>query len=324
MSIPIIFDCDPGNDDAVALLVSFVSPELNLLGITVVSGNVGLEQTTINTRKICELANRSDIGVYAGATRPLVRDLIVSDGAHGQTGLDGETMPEPSMSLQEKHAVDFIVDTLKSYPQKITMCLTAPLTNFALALRKDPTIADNIEELVIMGGAVAEGNITPAAEFNFFCDPEAADIVLSAGIKTSIIPLDITHQITITPQRIVELRALNNEAAQQIANMMEATMAFDQEMFDLPGRAVHDVCVPLYLIAPDLFTMKPAAVSIELYSRDNAGHSYISFGSRHLPEAPWIQVPTEVEAEKVYQLIIDRLMRYGELQEQKVKNILHS
>ena len=310
MARPVIFDCDPGIDDAVALLVTLASPEdFKLLGITVVAGNVDVEQTQINARQICELAGRPEIKVFSGCSRPLKREPV-SDGAHGKTGLDGATLPSPTMSLQKQHAVDFIIETLTSHPQPVTMFITGPCTNMATAIERDSTILNNIEQIVIMGGSSAAGNITPAAEFNFFADPHAADIVLSTGVKTTVMTLDITHQVLITPEKVKRLRALNNRVAGQVADMMVANMDYERKMYGLSGRAVHDACVPVYLLRPDLFTPRPAYFSVEAREGKCFGLSLISFYPKHLPAEPHVFVPDTVKADEVFEIIIERLDRY--------------
>ncbi len=198
----IIIDTDPGQDDALAILLAFGSPELEVLGITAVAGNVPLKLTQLNARKICELADRAQTKVYAGAIRPLVRQLVTAEEVHGKTGLNGPDLPEPKMQLQKGHAVDFIIDTLmREEKGTVTLCALGPLTNVALALIREPKIAPRIKELVLMGGGFFEGgNVTPTAEFNIYVDPQAADVVLKAGIPTVIMPLDVTHKALTTAQ----------------------------------------------------------------------------------------------------------------------------
>ncbi len=313
MPIPIIFDCDPGNDDAVALLVAMASPEnFTFLGITTVAGNVPLDNTNVNARKICELAGRTDIPVYSGCPKPLVGEPIVSDGAHGKTGIDGAVLPDPKMPIQKQHAVDFIIDALKSHPQPITIFLTGPLTNMAMAINKDPSILNNVTEFVIMGGSITAGNITPAAEFNFFCDPYAAKVIVDCGKKTTLMTLDITHQVLATPSNIKRLQMIGNNQATQVANMMEATIDFDVVHIGLEGRAIHDACVPIYLLHPELFTSRPAHIHVETAKGESFGNSIISFYPRHIPNNPWLFVPTVIDGEGVFNVIMERLERYSQ------------
>ncbi|MBP6985450.1 MAG: nucleoside hydrolase [Alphaproteobacteria bacterium] len=311
MPRPIIFDCDPGNDDAVALLVTLACPEeFTLLGITTVAGNVSLENTHVNARKICELAGRPDILVHAGCPRPFVGPPIFSDGAHGNTGIDGAVLPNPEMPLQKMHAVDFILKTLTEHPEPVTVFITGPATNVAMAINKQPEILKNIAEFVIMGGSITAGNITPSAEFNFYCDPFAAKVVLDAGIKTTLLTLDVTHHVLATPENIEKLYATGNNQATQVAHMMQASMAFDLDNFNLKGRAIHDACVPIFILHPELFTTHPAYVHVETAQGNSYANSIISFYPKHVPQKPWIQVPREIQGEKVFEAILQKLGRY--------------
>lgn len=311
MAVPIIFDCDPGNDDALALLIAMAAPEaFNLLGITTVAGNVSVDKTSMNALKICELAGRTDIPVYAGSVHPMVGEVAFDD-AHGASGIDGAVLPDPKMPLQDAHAVDFIIDTILSHKQPVTMLLTGPLTNVAAAITKDPAILKNIAEFVIMGGSMTSSNITPAAEFNFYCDPYSAKAVLECGIKTTLMTLDVTHQLIITPSRIKSLRSIGNNQADQIANMMEATQNYDIENFGLEGRAIHDACVPIYILHPELFKVKPAHIHIETAIGERFGHSNISLYPRHLPKHPWLYVSTDVDAESAFNKLIGWLKKYS-------------
>ena len=201
----IIIDTDPGQDDAVAILLALASPgELDVRGITTVAGNVPLALTSLNARKVCELAGRDDVAVYAGCERPMVRELITAEYVHGATGLDGADLPDPTMALQPTHAVDFLVETLMAGDEgEITLCPLGPLTNIAMALLREPRIASKVREIVLMGGGFFEGgNVTPAAEFNIFVDPHAADVVFTSGIPITMMPLDVTHQALATPTRV--------------------------------------------------------------------------------------------------------------------------
>ena len=198
----IIIDTDPGQDDALAILLALASPELQVMGITAVAGNVALKLTEKNARKICELAGKPETKVFAGAVRPLVRPLVTAEEVHGKTGLDGPDLPEPKMPLQKQYAVDFIVETLMSAPSgTVTLCALGPLTNIALALIREPKIASRIKEIVLMGGGFFEGgNVTPTAEFNIYVDPQAADVVFRSGVTIVAMPLDVTHKALTTSQ----------------------------------------------------------------------------------------------------------------------------
>lgn len=209
----IIIDTDPGQDDAIAILLALASPELDVLGITAVAGNVPLTLTQDNIRKVCELAGKTDTKVYVGSERPMKRQLITAEYVHGETGLNGTQLPEPSMPLQEQHAVEFIIDTVLSQPNKsLTLCTLGPLTNIGKALAQAPEIAPRIKELVMMGGGLFEGgNVTPVAEFNIYVDPDAAKLVFESGIPLVVMPLDVTHKALTTNARIDAFRSLGTQ-----------------------------------------------------------------------------------------------------------------
>lgn len=323
MPKPILFDCDPGNDDAVALLVTMASPEVfDLLGITTVAGNVSLENTQVNARKICELAGRIDIPVYAGYSRPFLGKSFFSDGAHGNTGIDGAVLPDPIMPLQPGHAVDFILHTLKHHPEPVTVFITGPCTNVAMAINKDPEILKNVAEFVIMGGSITAGNITPAAEFNFYCDPYAAKVILDCGVKTTLLTLDVTHQVLATKENIERLHSVGNNQAKQVALMMEASMDFDVKNFALKGRAIHDACVPVFMLYPELFDCKQAYVHVETAHGYSYGNTIISFYPKHTHETPWIHVAQSIKGPEVFNVILDRLSRYTNTRQETAAGIV--
>ena len=262
----IIIDTDPGQDDAVAILLALASPdEIELLGITAVAGNVPLALTVRNARIICELAGRPDMPVFAGCDRPLKRPLVTAEHVHGKTGLDGPDLPEPTMPLADGHAVDFIIDCLRrNAPGSVTLCPLGPLTNIATALQKAPDIAARIGQSVLMGGAYFEvGNITPAAEFNIYVDPEAADIVFKSGVPLVVMPLDVTHQALVTSARNDAFRALGTPVGLAVAQMTDFFERFDKEKYGSLGAPLHDPCVTAYLIDPELFTGRHINVEIE-------------------------------------------------------------
>lgn len=273
MTRKIIIDTDPGQDDAVAICLALASPELEVLGITCVAGNVPLALTALNARKVCELAGRPDTRVFAGCDRPLERALVTAEYVHGKTGLDGIDLPDPVMPLQETHAVDFIIDTLRAEPAgSVTLCPLGPLTNIATALQRAPDIAPRIAEIVLMGGAYFEvGNVTPAAEFNIYVDPQAADIVFKSGIPLVVMPLDVTHQALTTRARVEAFRALGTRAGQAIASWTDFFERFDMEKYGSDGAPLHDPCVIAYLLQPDLFTGRHINVTIETGSELTLG-----------------------------------------------------
>ena len=261
----IIIDTDPGQDDAVAILLALASPELEVLGITAVAGNVPLPLTEKNARIICELARRRDIPVFAGCDAPLVRKLVTAEHVHGKTGLDGIALPDPTMALQTAHAVDFIIDTLRSHPPgTITLCPLGPLTNIATAFQRAPEVVARVAELVLMGGAYFEvGNFTPAAEFNIYVDPEAADIVFKSGVPLVVVPLDVTHRALTSRDWVEGMRALGTEVGRAVASWTDFFERFDTAKYGSNGAPLHDPCVIGYLIRPDLFEGRHINVVIE-------------------------------------------------------------
>ena len=275
----IIIDTDPGQDDAVALLLAMASPELELLGITTVAGNVPLARTCVNALKIVELAGRSDIPVHAGASRPLQRELVTAEHVHGKTGLDGADLPEPQTLLAAEGAVDFIVRSLRERPAgSVTLCMLGPLTNLALALRRAPDIAGRIREIVLMGGGCFEGgNITPAAEFNIYVDPEAADLVFRCGAPLVVLPLDVTHQVLGTRERLAALRGLGNRTAAVVADLLSFFERYDVNKYGSAGAPLHDPCVIAYLLQPALFSGRHVNVEIEVSSPLTLGMTVVDW-----------------------------------------------
>ena len=237
----IIIDTDPGQDDAAAIMLALGSPELEILGITTVAGNVPLSRTSTNARIILEFCSRPEVKVFAGADRPIARPLVTAEHVHGKTGLDGPELHEPQMPLQPQHAVDFIVETLRREPAgTVTLCTLGPLTNIALALEKAPDIAGRVRELVMMGGGFFEGgNITPAAEFNIYVDPEAAAAVFAAGIPIVMMPLDVTHKVLTLKSRVAKLRALGSRPAIALVEMLDFFERFDIERYGSDGGPPH-------------------------------------------------------------------------------------
>ena len=269
----IIIDTDPGQDDAVAILLALGSPEIELLGITAVAGNVPLALTQKNARTILELARRTDVPVFAGADRPLLRPLITAEHVHGKTGLDGPTRHSPTMPLQDMHAVDFLIRTLRSEPAgTVTLCPIGPLTNIALALMQAPDIAGRIAEIVLMGGAYFEvGNITPAAEFNIYVDPEAAAKVFACGAPITVMPLDVTHKALTNAARVQAFRDLGTPVGQAVAEWTDFFERFDKEKYGAAGAPLHDPCTIAYLIRPEIFSGRHINVEIETLSELTRG-----------------------------------------------------
>ncbi|MFT4149712.1 MAG: nucleoside hydrolase [Paracoccaceae bacterium] len=270
----IIIDTDPGQDDAVAILLALASPEdLEVLGITAVAGNVPLPLTEKNARILCELAGQPQMRVFAGCDRPLKRKLVTAEHVHGKTGLDGPALPDPTMPLQALNAVDFIIETLRSHPSgTVTLCPLGPLTNIAAAFQKAPDVIGKVQEIVLMGGAYFEvGNITPTAEFNIYVDPEAAEIVFGSGVPIVVMPLDVTHKALTSRAWVEGMRALGTEAGRMVAEWTDFFERFDVQKYGSNGAPLHDPCVIAYLIRPDLFSGRHVNVEIETQSELTLG-----------------------------------------------------
>ncbi|HWK68486.1 MAG TPA: nucleoside hydrolase [Rhizobiaceae bacterium] len=304
----IIIDTDPGQDDAVAILLALASPELDVLGITAVAGNVPLRLTERNARKICELAGKPDLKVFSGASRPLVRPLVTAEEVHGKTGLDGPDLPEPTMPLEPRHAVDFIIETLMTEePGTVTLCPLGPLTNIALALIREPRIAQRVKQIVLMGGGFFEGgNITPAAEFNIYVDPHAADVVLKAGIPTVMMPLDVTHKALTTARRVAAFRALGTRVGTATAEMLEFFERFDESKYGTDGGPLHDPCVIAYLLKPQLFKGRECNVVVETASDLTMGMTVIDWwGVTKRPKNAMVM--RDVDHDGFFELLVERL-----------------
>jgi purine nucleosidase len=274
MARKIIIDTDPGQDDAVAILMALASPaDFDILGIVAVAGNVSLAQNARNALKVVELAGRKDIAVYAGCERPMRRTLVTAEHVHGETGLDGPDLPLPKLQIEDQHGVDFLIDTLMAHEAgTVTLATLGPLTNVAMAMVKEPRIIPRIREIVMMGGGYFEGgNITPVAEFNIYVDPDAADVVLRSGVPIAMLPLDVTHMILSTPERLQKIRALGNKAGEAVYQMLSFSERFDLAKYGSNGAPLHDPCVIAYMLKPDLFQGRHINVVIETSSELTVG-----------------------------------------------------
>jgi len=307
---PIIIDCDPGQDDAVALFLAIASPEeLNLLGITTVSGNVPLPLTERNARMMCDVAGREDLPVFAGCERPMVREAVTAEYIHGETGINGIDVFEPNTPLQEQHAVDYIVDVLQSH-DAVTLVPTGPLTNIATAIQRNPEVLPHIEEIVIMGGAMREGgNRTPSAEFNIMVDPHAADIVLNCGRPITLMGLDITHKVLSTEERVARIGELDSRVADATVGMLSFFHRYDTEKYSSQGTPLHDPCTVAYLLQPELFKTKLCNVSVETESELTIGHTAVDFW--HVTDKPRnVNWAHDIDADGFYELLTQRLARF--------------
>ena len=307
----IIIDTDPGQDDAVAILLALASPEeIDVLGITAVAGNVPLSLTSKNARIVCELAGKPHTKIFSGCDRPLGRKLVTAEHVHGQTGLNGPVLPDPVMPLQEQHAVDFIIDTLRAHDaDTVTLCPLGPLTNIAMAFEKAPDIVEKVQEIVLMGGAYFEvGNITPAAEFNIYVDPQAAHIVFTSGAPIVVMPLDVTHKALVTQPRNDAFRAIGNKVGVAVAEMTDFFERFDKEKYGSNGAPLHDPCVTAYLIRPELFTGHRINVEIETHSELTMGMTVADWW-RVTDRAPNALFMGDIDADGFFALLTERLAR---------------
>jgi purine nucleosidase len=306
----IIIDTDPGIDDAVAILLALATPdELEVLGLVAVAGNLPLPLTERNARRVCELAGGADIPVYAGCARPLLHPLATAEHIHGETARDRLLLPEPSMPVQARHGVDFLVETLRGAEAgTVTLCALGPLTNIAMALVKAPEVAGKIGEVIIMGGACFElGNVTPTAEFNIHVDPHAAAIVFDSGIPITLMPLDVTHQLLTTPPRLDALRRLGNRCGLAVGAML-TSFEKRRRKFGSRGRALHDPCVIAYLLWPALFEGREVNVAIETQSPLTLGMTVIDWWGVTGRRAN-ARVMNKVDADGFYDLLTEKLAR---------------
>lgn len=307
----LILDCDPGQDDAINLLLAFAARDrFELLGITTLGGNAPLAATSLNARLIADLAHVEDVPIFGGADRPLDGALVTAAHVHGHSGLDGYDWPEPRQGLQEKSGVDFIVGCLEAAQDRsITLVPTGPLTNIALALRRKPHLARKIEEIVLMGGAMREGgNYTPSAEFNFYVDPLAAAEIMHADCPITIFSLDITHQILCTPDILARFKALGGELGAACYGMLSFFNRFDSHKYGSPGAPLHDPATMAYLLDPSLFALKPVFLDIEVQSPLTRGHSAVDFwGVTGKPAN--VQWAHKVDRDGFFDLVLDQIAR---------------
>ena len=281
MNKKIILDCDPGHDDAVAIMFAAASEEIDILGITCVGGNVGLDSTVNNALKVCSLIERTDIKIYSGASKPIHYELFTAEYVHGKTGLDKKgdrILITTDYKIENIDAVDFILQTCHNAKEPIYLCPTGPLTNIALSLQKDPSIKNKIKEIVFMGGAaMCLGNTTPSAEFNIYVDPHAANIVLNSGIPLTMMGLDVTHQVNVNKKIINFILENNNKSSKFFSELMEFYTIFHKKLYDTEDTPLHDPCVIAYLIKPDIFSGKFVNVTVEENSELTRGETVVDW-----------------------------------------------
>ena len=305
----IILDCDPGHDDAVAMMIAAISPKIDLLGITVVAGNQKLEKTVKNALKVCNHLNLN-IPVYSGMSRPMIREQVIADDIHGETGLDGPVFEEVKIEVEKKHAVNFIIDTLMNSEEKITLVPTGPLTNIAMAMRFEPRIIEKIKRIILMGGAYQLGNITPAAEFNILADPDAAHVVFTSGTDLTMMGLDLTRQAQATSEVIDKIKSLNNKASELFVDLMEFFASTQKEVFGWPAPPVHDPTTIAYIIDPSCIEVKPMFCEVEIWSERSYGRTLCDYFGI-LKKKPNVDVAVKLDFDKFWNIIYENLKLYG-------------
>lgn len=307
MSLPIILDCDPGHDDAIALILALASPELELKAVTTSAGNQTPDKTLRNALRILTLLQRSDIPVAGGAVKPLMRELIIADNVHGESGLDGPELPEPGFAPQTCNAVELIAQTLRASQQPVTVVATGPLTNIALLLTSHPELHAKISRIVIMGGAAMLGNWTPAAEFNIYVDPEAAEIVFQSGLPIVMAGLDVTHRAQIMSEDIERFRQLGNPVAGVVADLLDFFMEYHkQEKWGFQGAPLHDPCTIAWLIKPEIFTCVDRWVGVETQGKYTQGMTVVDYYSLTANQ-PNTTVMMDVDRQAFVDLLVERI-----------------
>jgi inosine-uridine nucleoside N-ribohydrolase len=305
----VILDCDPGHDDAIALLLALASPELNLLGVTTVSGNQTLEKTTANALRVLDHVGRDAVPVAAGADRPLVRDRHVAAEVHGETGLDGPDLPPPSRPAGPAHAVDWIATRLLAHPRAVTVVPTGPLTNIALFLARYPGLASRVERIVLMGGAIGEGNVTPAAEFNIWADPEAAHRVFTSGIELTMVGLDVTHRALLRPVDVDRLRAAG-VAGKLVADLFDFYVGFHRRRYGWEGAPVHDAVAMAHVIDDTVLSTEQVGVIVDTGPELSRGRTHADLSGL----SDWernCHVALGIDSDRFRELLITRISSLG-------------
>ena len=305
MTTPVLIDCDPGHDDAIALLLALASPELELLGVTTVSGNQTLEKTTANAIRVLDFVGRGDVPIAAGADRPLVRERFVAAYVHGESGLDGPALPPPQRAPSTAHAVDFLAERVLSSPRPVTLIPIGPLTNVALFLARHPEAAARVDRVVLMGGAIGEGNVTPAAEFNIWADPEAAQRVLDSGLDVTMIGLDVTHRALFTPAHGERLRSAGRTGT-MVAELVDFYGEFHRATYGWDGTPIHDAVAVAHVLGRGLVQTVTRHVAVERGSELCRGRTVVDLWRRTENE-PNVDVAVDIDADRFLELLIERL-----------------
>ena len=311
-ALPIIIDCDPGHDDAIALILALASPNLNVLAVTTSAGNQTPDKTLRNALRILTLLGRHDIPVAGGAPKPLLRELIIADNVHGESGLDGPALPEPGFAPQALTAVELMAKTLRASTEPVTLVPTGPLTNIALLLSAHPELKAKIARIVLMGGSAGPGNWTPAAEFNIYVDPEAAEMVFGAGVPITMCGLDVTHAAQVMDEDIERIRAITNPIARTVAELLDFFMIYHRDpKWGFVGAPLHDPCTIAWLLRPELFTGIECHVSVETQGQYTVGMTVVD-RYRLTPHEPNTKVLLGVERQGFIDLLVEQLQAYSE------------
>jgi inosine-uridine nucleoside N-ribohydrolase len=308
--IPVLIDCDPGQDDALALLLALGSPELDVIGVSAVAGNQTVDKTTVNALRVLELAGRADIPVAAGADGPLVGKLVVAADAHGETGLDGVDLPPPRAEPVPGHAKDFLGATLEDFDEAVTLVALGPLTNIALLLEEHPEAAAQIDRLVLMGGAIHEGNQTPSAEFNIWIDPEAAAQVFRSGLDVTMVGLDVTNKAVLSSADADGLRG-TGPVAEAAADMLDFYLGFYNETYDHGGAPIHDAVAVAHVFRPDLLTVEPHHVDVDTSEGICRGRTVVDMRRRTSGPEPNAHVAVDIDADGFRGLLLERLRTFS-------------
>ncbi|MCF1304425.1 pyrimidine-specific ribonucleoside hydrolase RihA [Raoultella ornithinolytica] len=311
MALPIILDCDPGHDDAIAMVLALASPELDVKAITASAGNQTPDKTLRNVLRMLTLLGRQDIPVAGGARKPLMRELIIAENVHGESGLDGPALPEPDFTPQACTAVELMAKTLRESPQPVTIVATGPQTNVALLLNSHPELHDKIARIVLMGGAMVLGNWQPAAEFNIYVDPEAAEIIFQSGIPVVMAGLDVTHRAQIHGQDIERFRQVGNPVATIVAELLDFFMEYHKDAkWGFTGAPLHDPCTIAWLLKPELFTSVERWVGVETQGKYTQGMTVVDYYFL-TGKQPNTTVLLDIDRERFVDLLVERLAFYG-------------
>ena len=308
MSVPILLDCDPGHDDAIALLLALASPEVELLGVTTVAGNQTLEKTTVNALKVLELAGREDVPVAVGAERPLLRDPFVAAYVHGESGMEGPDLPPPRGRPVETHAIDFLAERIAAAGRPVTLVPVGPLTNVALLLARHPHAADGIERIVLMGGAIAEGNVTPAAEFNIWADPEAAERVFRSGLDVTMIGLDVTHRALFTGEHAERVRGAG-PIGKFVAELYDYFHQYHDRTYGFDGSPIHDAVALAHAFRPGIVETARRNVAVDCASELCRGRTVVDLW-RRTDREPNVHVGIGIDAEAFLELLVERIAAF--------------